>query len=87
MKIKLIMVGKTTDKILAGLIDEYANRLKHYIMFEQIIIPELKNARSLTFEQQKEKEGLAILAKLDIRMRLFYWMKGENSSVRSILQH
>ena len=65
MKIKLIMVGKTTDKILAGLIDEYANRLKHYIMFEQIIIPELKNARSLTFEQQKEKEGLAILAKLD----------------------
>ncbi len=65
MKIKLLLVGKTTDKILAGLIEEYTNRLKYYISFEQIIIPELKNAKSLTFDQQKEKEGVAILAKLE----------------------
>ena len=59
------MVGKTTDSILAGLIEEYTNRLKFYVTFEQITIPELKNAKSLTFEQQKEKEGNAILAKFE----------------------
>lgn len=65
MKIKLILVGKTTDIKLAGLIEEYMNRLKFYIPFEQIVLPELKNAKHLTFEQQKEKEGDMILAKLD----------------------
>jgi len=59
------MVGKTTDNQLSGLIDMYVNRLKHYIPFEAIIIPELKNAKSLTFEQQKEKEADLILAKLE----------------------
>lgn len=65
MRIKLILVGKTTDRYLSGLIEEYTNRLKFYVTFEQLIIPELKNAKSLTFEQQKEKEGNAILSKLE----------------------
>ncbi|MHB9055323.1 MAG: 23S rRNA (pseudouridine(1915)-N(3))-methyltransferase RlmH [Paludibacteraceae bacterium] len=65
MKIKLILVGKTTDDKLNSLIGEYTNRLKFYISFEQIIIAELKNAKSLTFEQQKEKEGELILSKFE----------------------
>lgn len=65
MKIKLIVVGKTTDRNLAELIDEYSNRLKFYVTYELLIIPELKNAKNLTPEQQKEKEGIAILAKLE----------------------
>lgn len=64
MKIKLLTVGRTTDARLAGLIDEYASRLKHYVPFEQIVIPELKNSRNLTPEQQKGKEGELILAKI-----------------------
>ncbi|HHT21975.1 MAG TPA: 23S rRNA (pseudouridine(1915)-N(3))-methyltransferase RlmH [Bacteroidales bacterium] len=65
MKIKLLMIGKTTDAKLAALIDEYAGRLKYYINFEQTVIPELKNAKNLTFEQQKEREGELLLAKLE----------------------
>ena len=65
MKIKLILVGKTTDGKLAALIEEYTNRLRFYIPFEQIILPELKNAKNLPLDQQKEKEGNAILARLD----------------------
>jgi 23S rRNA (pseudouridine1915-N3)-methyltransferase len=32
-------------------------RIAHYMPFEIKVIPELKNAKSLTEEQQKEKEG------------------------------
>ena len=52
------------DTKLIALFDEYVSRLKHYIVFEQIIIPELKNAKNLTFEQQKDKEGELILSKI-----------------------
>lgn len=65
VKIKLVLMGKTTDNRLENLIEVYCARLKHYVPFEQIVIPELKNARNLTYEQQKEKEGELILAKFD----------------------
>lgn len=64
MKIKLILIGKTVDKNLIKLIDEYQNRLKHYIPFEEIVIPELKNTKKMTIEQQKEKETELIFTKI-----------------------
>ena len=64
MKIKLIAIGKTDDKNLIQLIDNYQNRLKHYVKFELEIIPDIKNAKNLSESQQKEKEGELILAKL-----------------------
>lgn len=59
------MIGKTTDNRLGSLIDEYVSRLKHYVTFEQIIIPELKNIKNIPIEQQKEKEGELILGKIN----------------------
>lgn len=64
MKIKLLAIGKTDDKNLNALIDTYQNRLKHYIKFELEIIPDIKNVKNLSENQQKEKEGELILAKL-----------------------
>lgn len=61
MKVTLIVVGRTTDKRLESLIDEYRERLKHYLPFELKVIPELKNARSLSMDQQKTMEGELIL--------------------------
>ncbi|MCI5680528.1 MAG: 23S rRNA (pseudouridine(1915)-N(3))-methyltransferase RlmH [Bacteroidales bacterium] len=61
MKITLLVVGKTTDPQLQALIEEYQQRLKHYISFDIQVIPELKNAKSLTQEQQKTTEGEMIL--------------------------
>lgn len=61
MKITLLVVGKTTDKRLEALIDEYRSRLTHYVGFELAVIPELKNAKNLSFEQQKQAEGELIL--------------------------
>lgn len=57
MKITLLTVGKTEDAYLKDGIDKYLKRLKHYIKFETIELPELKNTKALSQEQQKFKEA------------------------------
>ncbi len=57
MKITLIAVGKTEDKYLIEGIEKYLNRLKHYINFTVLIIPDIKNTKSLSEAQQKSKEA------------------------------
>jgi len=64
MKIQLLLTGKTTDARLASLIDDYQQRLKHYLPFELVVIPDIKNAKSLSQDQLKTAEGEAILARL-----------------------
>jgi len=64
MKATLIVVGKTVSKELTLLIDDYSSRLTHYLPFEIITIPELKNTKSLSAEQQKTAEGELILKQL-----------------------
>ena len=64
MKIKLLAIGKTDNKHLIQLIEEYQNRLKHYIKFELEVIPDIKNVKNLSEIQQKDKEGELILLKL-----------------------
>lgn len=61
MKIKFLLIGKTDSDILGKGINDYVNRLKHYIPFEMAIIPDLKNTKSLSEDQQKNKEGELIL--------------------------
>lgn len=64
MQIKLIAIGKTDDKQLLQLIEQYQKRLKHYIKFDIDIIPDIKNVKNLSEKQQKEKEGELILKKI-----------------------
>ncbi|MBR0196371.1 MAG: 23S rRNA (pseudouridine(1915)-N(3))-methyltransferase RlmH [Paludibacteraceae bacterium] len=64
MKIHLFMIGTTSDPRLQSLIDEYQQRLKHYVPFELVVIPDVKNAKSLSQEQLKTAEGEALLSRL-----------------------
>jgi 23S rRNA (pseudouridine1915-N3)-methyltransferase len=64
MKITLLAVGKTEDKYLIEGIEKYLGRLKHYIGFNLVVIPELKNTKNLTEGQQKTKEAEFILKQL-----------------------
>ena len=57
----MLLVGKTTESYLNQAIEEYLKRLRRYVGFEISVIPELKNAKNLSFDQQKEKEAVAIL--------------------------
>lgn len=61
MKTLLILVGKTTDKHFQAGISDYTGRIGHYMPFELITIPELKNTKSMSEEQQKQAEGELIL--------------------------
>jgi 23S rRNA (pseudouridine1915-N3)-methyltransferase len=61
MKITLLLNGKTEDDYLVKGFTLYEQRLKHYISFETIVIPSLKNTKALSIEQQKQKEGELIL--------------------------
>ena len=56
MKTIFLVIGKTTDKQIAQLTDEYISRIQHYLPFEMQVIPELRNAKNLSQEQQKEQE-------------------------------
>lgn len=64
MNIRLLAIGKTDNKSLQSLIDEYTKRLSFYIKFDLEVIPDIKNVKNLSEAQQKEKEGELILAKL-----------------------
>ena len=64
MRITLTVIGKTADPRLVSLIDDYQQRLKHYIPFEFVVLPDIKNAKSLSEEQLKTAEGEALLSLL-----------------------
>lgn len=64
MNIKLLAIGKTDNKELQKLIDDYTKRLSFYIKFDLEVIPDIKNVKNLSENQQKEKEGELILSKI-----------------------
>ncbi|OFX89924.1 MAG: 23S rRNA (pseudouridine(1915)-N(3))-methyltransferase RlmH [Bacteroidetes bacterium GWF2_33_16] len=57
MKVKLLCIGKTDAEFIVQGIREYEKRLKHYVSYESVYIPDVKNSKSLTENQQKDKEG------------------------------
>lgn len=61
MKIILLTVGKTDIGWVAEGLSSYVSRLRHYVPFEMLEIPELKNVSSLTRDQIKLREGELIL--------------------------
>lgn len=65
MKFVLLMIGKTNGASLQELIEDYQGRVQHYLSFETVIIPELKNTKNLSAQEQKEKEAELILKQLD----------------------
>ncbi|MGV3685470.1 MAG: 23S rRNA (pseudouridine(1915)-N(3))-methyltransferase RlmH [Daejeonella sp.] len=65
MKITLLTIGKTEDKYLTEGIGIYLKRLKHYINFSILEIPDLKNTKSLSTEQQKSKEAELIFKNIN----------------------
>ncbi len=64
MKIIIVVIGKTDEAYLNTGIAKYLDRIKHYIPLEMKVIPDLKNTKSLSEEQQKNKEGELILQQI-----------------------
>lgn len=100
MKIKLIQVGKTDEKWLVNGTEIFSKRLSHYLPYETITIPALKNNRNMNSIQQKQAEAQSILKQiqpddfvvlLDERGKIFrsvefadYLQKKMNSGLRTL---
>lgn len=69
MKAILLVVGKTTDKRLTALIDEYVSRLGHYLPFEISVVPDVKGAGALP-NAVREAEGAALLKRIETTDRV-----------------
>lgn len=65
MNIKLIVVSKTDEKYLQQGIDIYVSRLKHYVNFEMVVIPALKDQKGATAEEIKDREALQLLKQVE----------------------
>jgi 23S rRNA (pseudouridine1915-N3)-methyltransferase len=66
MKIALLQTGKTTDKHIAEGVDLYSTRIKKYSVFEIITLPDIKNTRNMSVQEQKMKEGKKIIQSISI---------------------
>lgn len=64
MKITLIAIGKTDNRHLISLMEDYSKRLGHYVSFEMAIVPDIKNAKNLSEPLQKKAEGDEILKRI-----------------------
>ena len=60
MKILLIAVGKTDNKLVSQLIDDYIKRINFYISIELRTLPDVKKSKNLSEKEQKTLEGDSI---------------------------
>ncbi len=66
MKITLLVIGKTDAAYLKEGLNEYLKRLKHYVNFEIVVIPDIKKTKNIGVENQKKREGELILSKKSV---------------------
>lgn len=62
MKILLLAIGKTDEDYLITGIKKYVGRLGHYVSFELKEIPDIRNRKTLSEEQQKKAESFLLLS-------------------------
>jgi len=60
MRITLLCIGKTDDAHLKAMIEKFEQRLKHYILFQLITLPDIKNTKHLSVDEQRVKEAAMI---------------------------
>lgn len=64
MKLHVIFTGKTVGKLPVEAIADYQKRLTHYVPFSIEEIPDLKNIKNMSEEQQKEREADMLFERL-----------------------
>jgi 23S rRNA (pseudouridine1915-N3)-methyltransferase len=66
VKVSFLTIGKTSEEYLKQGISIYENRLKNYLSFESIVLPEVKKTSNTGIVQQKVLEGQVFLNQLNI---------------------
>lgn len=63
MKIELWVIGKTSEKYLETGIEVFERRLRHYVPFALVVLPDVKG-KFADHDQLKRKEGDMLLSRL-----------------------
>ena len=61
MEICVLSVGKISNPWIKKGIEEFMTRLSNYIKLNSIVIPDIKNSKSLSVDKIKEEEGKSLL--------------------------
>lgn len=64
MKILFLTIGKTSTPYIAAATDDFIRRASRYQPVEKVSLPDVKVGKGLTEDQQKQREGQAILSAL-----------------------
>jgi 23S rRNA (pseudouridine1915-N3)-methyltransferase len=64
MNIELLCIGKENADAFEEALGQYIKKIKLYNNFDMAVIPYLKNTKSMSFEEQKRKEGELLLKKI-----------------------
>lgn len=64
MNIVLLTIGKLKNKNLSEVISMYTERLRHYIPYEIVELPDIRNSAKYSKEEIKTAEGQLILSKI-----------------------
>jgi 23S rRNA (pseudouridine1915-N3)-methyltransferase len=64
LKVKLIQIGKTDTSYINEGVELYTKRILKYHPYEVFTIPDIKNSKKMTEEQQKKAEGELILKQI-----------------------
>ena len=66
MNIELIVVGKTDMKEVDALVQMYTKRINHYAKFTISYLPDLRNTKNISEQQQKSAEGEMLLKDITV---------------------
>jgi len=60
MKVRLVVIGKTSQRFIAEGLEEYFKRLNKFVKLEYIELPDIKKTKSLSEDLVKQKEATII---------------------------
>lgn len=78
MKVRLIVIGKTTEDYLKTGINEYLKRLKHYVDFTLVEIDEIKGSKNISMDDYRRKEAEKLLPLLTAEKTILLDEKGKS---------
>ncbi|WP_297554104.1 23S rRNA (pseudouridine(1915)-N(3))-methyltransferase RlmH [uncultured Alistipes sp.] len=64
MNIELIVTGKTDSPEVEALTAMYARRVNRYCRFDIAVLPDVRNTKSLSEQQQRTAEGRTLLGRI-----------------------
>lgn len=86
MKITLVGVGKTKQSFVLDGMEYFTKRLSRYADFNELILPEVKNAAKLAPDLLKEKEAEEILKKVGNKRFFILDEKGKQYSSKKFAE-